>query len=174
MSIGIILCGLNGAGKSTLGRALGAALGCRFLDIEDYYFPKRQRYDQPRSREDMLAALLPDLRAAGNFVLAAVNVPEEAISARVFTHAVVLCVPSEERARRLRQRSQAQFGDRALPGGDLYAAEQRFFAMAAARDEEANARWAAGLGIPVLTLDGTRAVEENAQAIRQWIKNQEA
>ena len=38
----IIVCGGNGAGKSTLGIYLASQLGCKFLDIEDYYFPENQ------------------------------------------------------------------------------------------------------------------------------------
>ena len=38
--MGLIICGMNGSGKSTLGRALAEALGWRFIDNEDLYFPK--------------------------------------------------------------------------------------------------------------------------------------
>ena len=60
----IIICGGNGAGKSTLGRALARATGYRFADIEDYYFPDRDRdyvYGTSRSRAEVQALLLKDM-----------------------------------------------------------------------------------------------------------------
>ena len=63
----ILMAGLNGAGKSTLGKALAEKLNCRFIDMEDIYFPKddpNYMYSNPRPFEEveriLLNIILPD------------------------------------------------------------------------------------------------------------------
>lgn len=158
---GVLLCGLNGSGKSTVGRALAATLGWRFLDAEDYFFPSRapgEPYAAPVPREEAHARLLADVETGEPFVLAAVRCGVgPALTARLRL-AVLLTVPPGVRQARLRQRSAAQFGSRALPGGDLHEREERFLAMAASRSEADLLPGLTGLPCPLLTLDGTRPV----------------
>ena len=61
--------------ESTLGIYLASQLGCKFLDIEDYYFPENQTerpYDC-RTREEVSRDLLADLNKCENCVFAAVK-----------------------------------------------------------------------------------------------------
>lgn len=164
----IIVCGCNGAGKSTLGPALAKALGCVFKDIEDYYFPDKTggyAYGKPRTREQAAAALLADMKRHSDMVLAAVkgNYGNEAASQ--FTAAVFLHTPKEVRMHRVRDRSFQKFGERMLPGGDLYESENAFFSMVEKRTEEEISLWLSGLNIPVIHADGTKPAEENAANI---------
>lgn len=168
MGIGILMCGLNGAGKSTLGRALADRMGIRFLDNEDLYFPKddpNYLYAAPRSREEVEALLLQEIRACGDFVFASVkgDYGEEVVSR--FRYAVLIEVPRELRLKRVRDRSLQKFGDRMREGGDLQKQEEEFFAFVAARSEDTVEEWAKGLRCPVIRVDGTRPVEENVD----WI-----
>lgn len=164
----IIVCGGNGAGKSTLGKALAQALSLPFLDIEDYYFPKtdpRYLYAVQRSAGEAISLLQRDVEQTDSFVLAAVKADySPGISGR-FTCAVFVDVPKETRMQRVRQRSYGKFGDRMLPGGDLYSREQRFFELVESRTEDPIHNWLAGISIPVLTVDGCRPPQENVQTI---------
>ena len=160
----ILVCGLNGAGKSTFGRALAAELGVAFFDIEDFYFPGRAAgapYAASLSREEVSARLLASLRANDAFVLASVTADYGGEAETCLDLAVFLHVPDIIRARRVRDRSYAKFGARMLPGGDLYAQEERFFAMAEQRTEEKVTGWLRRSALPVVHLDGTQPVEEN-------------
>lgn len=170
--MGVILCGMNGSGKSTLGRALAADLGWRFIDNEDLYFPKDDPaylYSRERTQEEVERLLLELVSADDRFVFAAVRGNYGDAVLPYYDRAVLVEVPRELRLSRVRQRSLAKFGERALPGGDLYESEQRFFDIIAARPEDYATRWLEGVGIPVLKVDGTRPVGENTAIIREWM-----
>lgn len=168
MGAGILVCGLNGSGKSTLGRALAQRLGYHFIDIEDLYFPKTSPdylYDGPRSRAEVEALLLDEIRRHEHFVLAAVKADFGRDIPAFFQCAVFLRVPREIRMERVRTRSFQKFGDRMLPGGDLYQREEQFFRMAASRSEQDVADWLGTLRRPVFPMDGTKPVEETVAKI---------
>ena len=88
-----------------------------------------------------------------------------------------LVTPTEIRMDRLRRREYARFGDRILPGGDMYEQHQAFLAWAAAYDDGAPTMrsramhdlWQQKLSCPLLTLDGARPVEELAEEVLQKI-----
>lgn len=170
--MGIIICGMNGSGKSTLGRALADSLGWRFIDNEDLYFPKDDPaylYGRERTQEEVEQLLLEEVRRDERFVFAAVRGNYGAEVLPYYKAAVLVEVPRETRLARVRQRSLDKFGDRALPGGDLYEQEKWFFDHISARPEDYAVRWLEGVDIPVLRVDGTKPVGENIRGIRQWM-----
>lgn len=165
----IIVCGGNGAGKSTLGRVLAQKLGWKFTDIEDYYFTGNNNeydYGAARTREEVAALLLEDMKAYTDFVLSAVkgNYGE---AASMFDCAVFITVPKNVRMKRVRERSHKKFGDRMLPGGDLYEKEERFFNMVENRSEDDITDWLNSLNIPVIKIDGTQAIEKSVADMQQ-------
>lgn len=176
MGRGIVICGLNGGGKSTLGRALAQKLGCAFMDIEDYYFPKQDAgylYAGVRAREEVERLLARDMEAAEDFVFSAVKGDYGDRTAARLTDAVWICVPKEIRMQRVRARSYQKFGERMLPGGDLYEQEERFFAMIEKRTEQDVEDWLAGVPYRVLRVDGTRPIAENVERITAWLREKE-
>ena len=67
---GIIVFGANGSGKTTLGRELARILNFKYMDIEDYCFPKSEiPYSVVRSREDCLKSMLNDIEKYRSFVI---------------------------------------------------------------------------------------------------------
>ncbi len=168
---GILVCGLNGAGKSTLGKALAERLGFRFIDNEDLYFSKtdaRYVYASPRTREEAEKRLLAELEAHKDFVFASVK-GDWAPALPRFRYAVLVEVPREVRLERVRTRSFQKFGERALPGGDLYEEEASFFELVSSRPENFVAEWTDVLRCPLLRVDGERPVEENVERIVGWL-----
>ena len=162
--MGILICGLNGAGKSTLGKALAEHLGYEFIDNEDLYFPKTDpgyAFARPRSREE--AVRLLEERIAGNdrFVFAAVKGDYGDKLAAVLDLAVLIEVPKEVRSRRVRERSFSRFGERILPGGDLYEKEAAWFSLTDSRAEDYVTEWLETVRCPVIRIDGTLPAEEN-------------
>ena len=170
---GILICGLNGAGKSTLGKALAKALNSRFIDSEDLYFPRtdpRDAYAAPWTRDEVEQLLLREIDAHPHFVFASVKGDYgDEILAR-FQYAILVDVPKELRMRRVRDRSFRAFGNRMLPGGDLYEREERFFAAVQSRADDMVEAWAQTLRCPVIRVDGTRPVEESVTAILRQLE----
>ena len=168
MGVGIIVCGLNGAGKSTLGRALAEELGFYFIDIEDLYFPKTDRnymYASPRTRNEVEKLLESELKAHEGFVFASVHGDYGESLYHFFKYAVLISVPGDIRIERVRNRSYQKFGDRMLPGGDLYEKEEKFFDFVRSRKEDSVTEWAGTLCCPVIRVDGTMPVRENIKYI---------
>lgn len=85
----------------------------------------------------------------------------------MFTCAVVIDVLKNVRMDRIRNRSYGQFGDRILPGGDLYEQQERFFSMVDGRTEDYTTKWLEGVKIPVITVDGTKTIESNVKVITE-------
>lgn len=167
---GILVCGLNGAGKSTLGRSLAERLGIRFIDNEDLYFHGSgdYKYASPRPREEVERLLLEQIREGESFVFTSVRGDFNG-ALPYFTCAVLVETPRQTRLSRINARSLDRFGERTLPGGDLYDSERRFFEFAAARPEDYAESWLASLPRPILRVDGTRPVIDNVELIVQWL-----
>ena len=170
---GILVCGLNGSGKSTLGKELARVLGYTFIDIEDCYFPKNDAsylYAAPRSGEEAEKVLWENVSVCDRFVLASVrgNFDEKITS--LFESIVRINVPKEIRMKRIRERSFRKFGDRMLPGGDLYETEEGFLAMAEARTEQYVDDWLSGMECPVIEVDGTKSVKENVAYLAERLR----
>ncbi len=168
----LLICGMNGAGKSTLGRRLTQLLALSFRDAEDYWFPKdgAYLYERPRTDEEVNALLRLDLRKLPNMVYAAVRCTD-ADALRMFDLAVYVDVPKEERMRRIRARSHQKFGERMQPGGDLHEAEERFFAQCASRPQDFALDWLKKTGLPFITADGMRLLDELAAETAERIRN---
>ena len=171
--MGIIICGMNGSGKSTLGRELAASLGWRFIDNEDLYFPKmdpEHPFAVERTQDEVERLLLEEVRRDDHFIFAAVRGNYGDAVLPYYKAAVLVEVPREIRLQRVWERSYHKFGERMLPGGDLYESEKRFYDLIAARPEDYATRWLDTVNIPVLRVDGTRPVGENAAIIADWLR----
>lgn len=178
MKTGIMICGLNGAGKSTLGKALAVKLGFHFVDNEDLYFPKTDpnyMYASERSREEVEALLVDEIRTHGNFIFVSVKgdykIVEEGLAAgknggaspeeEIKWYVVLIEIPRDIRLNRVRNRSFEKFGNRILPGGDLKEREDNFFRFVEKRAENTVEKWLQTVACPVIRVDGTKPVEEN-------------
>ena len=168
----IVVCGANGAGKSTLGQYLAKRLGAKFLDIEDYYFSKPAAdypYAYARATKEVRNLLLADMKRYDNIVLAAVKGDYGDEIESLLTGAVLVDAPKKIRQNRVRKRSFAKFGNRMLPGGDLYEREQQFFDMVERRCDQDIKDWLDAARVPTITVDGTKTKEHNAEIVIRWL-----
>ena len=178
MKCGICVCGLNGSGKTTLASALAKKLNFIHMDIEQYYFTSTQNpYALSRTREEVERLLLEDIKKNPGFVFSAVNGNMTPDINDNYTLVVYLEVPLDIRMKRIRQRAIDKFGDRVLPGGDMYEQEEKFFAFAEKRTPEKIEDWLKTLSHKVLRLDGAKPIQENVEHIKSlllWEKGDRA
>lgn len=162
--MGILVCGLNGAGKSTLGKMLADRMGYAFIDHEDLCFPKTDPsylFSSPRSEEEVIRLLEEQISENDRFVFAAVRGRFGGKLTAALDHIVLIEVPKPVRAQRVRDRSFQKFGDRILPGGDLYEQESKWFSLTDGRLETYVTDWLETVDCPVIRIDGTLPVREN-------------
>lgn len=173
MARGIILFGSAGSGKTTLGKIIAQALGFPYFDIDDYIW----RSDTPKpfsvmySREDKRDRLMADISRGEHFVMAGSMDSFHQPFDPLFDLGVLLTAPWEVRQERLHARELRAFGERILPGGDMYADHQRFLEASMRYDSDGSpcysvhSAWADSLPCPVLRLNGAESLEENARII---------
>ena len=169
MPQGIAIVGLNGSGKTTLGRALAERLEYFRIDVEDYYFPAEGAFDSPRTREEVERMMLADIEKHGDFVLSAVCADFASIEP-FYELIVYLEAPQNERMERIRRRSIDRFGERVLPGGDLYESEEKFFAFAAKRTPEKIEKWIENVSCPIIRIDSRKPTDELVTDILKYNK----
>ena len=162
--MGILICGLNGTGKSTLGRLLADRMEYKFIDNEDLFFPKTDpsyMFSNPRSKEEVIKLLEEKISRNNQFIFAAVkgNFGDRLIAS--LDYIVLIEVPKQIRSKRVRDRSYQKFGDRILPGGDLYEKESKWFSLTDNRPDTYVTDWLETLDCPVIRIDGTLQIEEN-------------
>jgi hypothetical protein len=86
-----------------------------------------------------------------------------------FELVVSLWVPHDVRIERLHHREHARFGERILPGGDMYEQSQAFLVWAASYDEggldmrsrQRHEQWLSTLSCPIIRFAGEYSVEEH-------------
>ena len=175
--MGILICGLNGTGKSTLGSMLAERMGYEFIDNEDLFFPKADSsytFSGPRSEEEVIRLLEEKITANNRFIFAAVKGHYGDRLIASLDHIVLMEVPKQIRSRRIRDRSYRKFGNRILPGGDLYDQESKWFSLTESRPETYVTDWLETVDCPVIRIDGTLPVEENVDYLESVLSKEKA
>ena len=175
--MGILICGLNGAGKSTLDSMLAERMGYEFIDNEDLFFSKTDSsytFSGPRSEEEVIRLLEEKITANNRFIFAAVKGHYGDRLIASLDHIVLMEVPKQIRSRRIRDRSYRKFGNRILPGGDLYDQESKWFSLTESRPETYVTDWLETVDCPVIRIDGTLPVEENVDYLESVLSKEKA
>ena len=180
MPKGIILLGPSGSGKTTLGKFVAGRLGVAFLDIDDYIWRKDTAipYTVMYSRAEKIKRLMDTVEKSGEFVMAgSMNSFHEHFDP-FFLLAVYLTAEENLRVNRVHDRELAEFGNRILPGGDMFEAHQAFLKDSAGYDHgaascssEQHELWLSQLKCPILRLDGGADLGKNAERIIAAYKN---
>jgi adenylate kinase family enzyme len=193
--MGIAIFGLNGAGKSTLTHAVAKEIGYYEMDVEDYYFPEQREsrkqaleqaeiidigsadkipYSNARSKAEVQEAILKEIKAHSDFILAGVNLNWcEEILSRIEI-AFWVKVPLALRLERIQQREEKRFGARTLTGGDMYEQQKEFRKVVAGREEKSLEECVQKLKCPVAVLDGTLPMEDNLKKIATYLHRKNA
>lgn len=175
----IHIYGASGSGTSTLGRAIGETLGFTWLDSDNYFWlPTNPPYTAKRGIAERLNAMNRDIDAAENVVLSgSLTDWGDALMPR-FTLAVRVETDTPTRLARIREREYRKFGERILPGGDMYETHMNFLKWAAGYDDGGlNTRsrakhdaWESMLQCPILRVDGTDEIGRNVEKVRRALE----
>jgi adenylate kinase family enzyme len=166
----IHILGASGSGTTTLGRALAEHLQYPHFDIDDYFWlPTDPPYTHQRERIERQQLLMDDLMAHNAWVLSGSLCGWGDVAIPRFELVVFLAIPHDIRMEGLRRREHARFGERILPGGDMYEPSQAFFAWAASYDEggvdirsrRLHEAWLGILPCPILCFEGEYSIEEH-------------
>ena len=176
--MGIIIFGASGAGSTTLGREVAQRLKYQYLDIDDYLW----RWDTAipltltRSREERAKRLMDDIKKHPNFVIAGTIFSDRELFEPLLDLAVFISTPTDICAERVHVRECTRWGNRILPGGDMYKstrfhgdfndymanAEKYETADVSKFGRKLHEQWITELHCPVLRVDGLNDVSKNA------------
>lgn len=165
----IHILGASGAGTTTLGEALRDRFGYTLLDSDDYFWlPTDPRYTTPRSREERQRLLSGAIATSSRWILSGSSCGWGDRFIPLFEKVILVEAPMEVRIERLKKRESDRFGERILPGGDMYEAHQEFLAWAARyetagseqRSRALHDEWLMKVTCPIVVVDGTTPVDE--------------
>jgi len=166
----IHILGASGSGTTTLGRALAEHLQSPHFDADDYFWlPTDPPFTQQRERTERQQLLMNDVTAHDSWVVSGSLCGWGDVAIPLFELVVFLQIPPDIRMERLRQREHARFGERILPGGDMYESSQAFFTWAASYDEgdvhirsrRLHEQWLSTLPCPIICFEGAYTIEEH-------------
>jgi adenylate kinase family enzyme len=176
---GILIFGASGSGTTTIGRELAKRLHCTHFDIDDYFWePTRVPFTVKRPVAKRQELLLADIKKAGGvFVASGSMISWDKPFLPYFKLAVFVKTPTQIRVERLKKRELLHFGERVLPGGDMYQNHTEFVAWAAGYDDDPSdsvgrslkrhEAWAKTFTFPVLRVNGAEDYRKTAEEIKQ-------
>jgi len=175
---GIILFGAAGSGKTTIALELAQHLNFWHLDLDDYHWrwDTEIPYTVLRPAEERINHIMNDISQHANFVMSGNMWSIRKTFEHLFDLAVLVTAPVQVRAERIRSRELAKWGNRILPGGDMYAANPIYHQDHLERvrndfdQDKQHDAWAKELSCPVLNIDGTAPIEESVVQIHEYFK----
>lgn len=175
----IHIFGASGAGTTTLGQALAKSLGVAAFDTDAFYWlPSDPPFVSKREPSERIRLLEKEFAAHPSWVLSGSLCSWGDPLLPYFTLAVFLVLDRESRMQRLRSRESSRYGDRILPGEDLYTSYQKFMRWAESYDEaeaplrslDLHQRWIQTLPCPTIQLDSSRSTSEMVSEVLATIQ----
>lgn len=165
----IHILGASGSGTTTLGKAISEKYGYRQLDTDDFFWlPTDPQYTTKREPGERQRLLSEAISKAERCVISGSLCGWGDMFIPKFQLVILVETPSEIRIERLKQREYKHFGERILPGGDMYEEHMKFLEWAAKYDTagiEQRSRvlheeWLKKVHCPIITVDGTKSNDE--------------
>ena len=179
--MGIIIFGASGAGSTTLGKEIAKRLNLKYLDIDDYLWSWETKipYTVVCPLNERTERLINDIRKHPKFVISGTIFYNSELFENYFDLAVFVSTPAEVCAERVYKREKARWGERVLPGGDMYkstrfhgdfsdyiANSQKYETADVSKfGRKLHEKWIADLPCPVLNVDGMKEINENTEMI---------
>jgi len=171
----IHIFGASGSGVTTLGRTLSEYMNIPVFDFDDYYW---EDTDPPftcgRPKDKQLLMINKEIAGKENYIISGHYAHYAYELDEKLTLAIFIFTAPEVRIERLNKREKKAFGDRILPGGDMYKNSQAFFEWARGYDDssvrsrtlEKHMERILYLSCPVVKLDGNKTVDELVEDLR--------
>ena len=165
----IHILGASGSGTTTLGLALSERLHYIHFDTDAYFWlPTEPPFTEKREIPLRQNLLMDDLTAHKSWVLSGSLCGWGDVAIPLFELVVYLWVPCEIRLERLRQRERERYGERIMPGGDMYEKSQAFLDWAASYDDggldmrsrRLHEQWLSTLPCPIVCIEGEYIIKE--------------
>jgi adenylate kinase family enzyme len=175
--------GASGSGTTTMGRAIASAYGYIHLDSDDFFWePSDPPFQRTRTVEERAERLRDAVGQNGFYVLSGSLCGWGDFLIPRFDLAVRLVTPTDIRIQRLAEREKERFGDRILPGGDMYDNHREFLEWAATydtagadqRSRALHDQWSLHLRCPCLVVDGSRPVSDLLKELEPHIQKNPA
>ncbi|MGV1869371.1 ATP-binding protein [Agrobacterium rosae] len=170
----LYVIGASCSGVSTLGAMLSEQFAVPLLDVDDFYWiPTDPPFTTKRPPEDRVRLIKKQQAQSKGWVLSGSFIGwGDALIENVDLIAF-LYTPTAVRLQRLDRREALRYGDRILPGGDMYEGHLAFRDWAshydspsfAGRNLEQHKRWLDAQSAPVLRLDGEKDTKALAQIV---------
>ena len=178
MGRGIIVFGASGSGTTSVGAELSRILGFSHFDIDDFFWnwDTEVPFTTPNTKEDRIEKLLNAVNSCTGFVLSGSICGWDEPFIPLFDLAVFVKTDTSTRIERLRKRELSEYGDRILPGGDMYEYHNSFLIWASQYDDilhpperclALHEQWATTLPCPVIGIDGADEIEANATRVME-------
>ena len=182
MSRGIIFFGAMGVGDTTLGKEVARLLNYTHVDLDNHHWKWDTEipYTVFHSRDERTESIMQAISNTSNFVMSGSMWSLRKTFEPFFELAVFMTAPVEICAERIRIRALLQWGNRVLPGGDMYESNdiyKDYIATAQSYEKDVSPKicraqheqWIRELPCPVLRVDGTQSISDNAVfAIAQY------
>lgn len=175
----IHILGASGSGTTTLGRSLARHLRYAHFDTDDYFWlPSDPPYTHQRERTIREQLLMDDLLTHGSWVLSGSLCDWGEVAIPLLQLAVFLWIPHDLRMERLYHREDQRFGERIMPGGDMYEQSQAFLQWAdlydtgdeTMRSRRMHDQWLGTLPCPTICIEGDYAIEAQIEALMAVIE----
>lgn len=164
----IHILGASGSGTSTLGQALSRLYGYTQLDTDDYFWmPTDPKFTVKREIAERQKLMEADIINYQRCVITGSLCGWGDIFIPRFDLVIYIITSKDVRLSRLKKREYERFGDRILPGGDMYTDHVKFLAWAGQYDiggPEMRSRvmhdaWLKQMACPVIIVDGAKPIE---------------
>lgn len=174
MAYRIHIFGASGSGTTTLGRALSERLQCPHFDTDAYFWLSTDPpFTQKRETTLRQKHLMDELTAYESWVLSGSLCGWGDVVIPLFELVVYLWLSPETRMERLWQRERERYGDRIMPGGDMYEQSQSFLHWAASYDDggldmrsrRRHEEWLSTLPCPIVCIEGEYTIEEQIDVL---------
>lgn len=176
----IHIFGASGSGTTTLGEAIDKKLGYKHLDVDDYFWiPSDPPYATKRAPGERQRLLRVDITNNQKGVISGSLCGWGDVFIPYFDLAIFVDTLTELRIRRIKEREYSKFGNRILPGGDMYDKHTEFIEWAKGydivgveqRSRALHMEWMKKLKCPVAIIDGTLPIDCLISQIGERIKD---
>lgn len=174
----IHIFGASGSGTTTLSRAISETWGHTHFDSDDYFWlPTDPMYKTKRESSERQKLLSTDIAKANKCVITGSLCGWGDIFIPIFELVIFVDTPTEIRIERLKERERLQFGDRILPGGDMYENHNEFIEWAARydtvgfeqRSRVVHIEWLKTVTCLVINVDGSKPLKNIIKLIGDCI-----